>query len=217
MVSKRKHSSYSRIPRSPWPPEGNSKGVTQHTVSVWNNPYVSVILLLSLIPGKQKTFEVHFVCIALSWMRSALIHFFSRAEPNWIVYWIWNWIFIFLWSTREFEKEEKFATNYFDTTIFPSNTAAFPKDWPWKPNTIQVNQVYHQKWNVSEVIRELMFLLPMVFSIFFLGKQIPITVFLPRYPLQKSYSLDLWDIAGKSCKCSKEQKVIMFDWCVNMR
>lgn len=34
-----------------------------------------------LIPRKQKVFKVHLVCFALSWMRNALIHFFSRAEP----------------------------------------------------------------------------------------------------------------------------------------
>lgn len=169
VISKGKHSSYSWIPRSPGPPEGSSKGVTQDTESEWNNLYISGILLQSLIPGKQKTFEVHFVCIAPSWMRSALIHLFSRAEPNRIVYWIWNWIFNFLWSAKEFEKEEKIATNYFDTTIFPSNIAYFAEDCPWEPNTIQVNQVHHQKLNMWEVIWELMFL-SMVFSILFYWK-----------------------------------------------
>lgn len=145
------------------PPEGSFKG----TVPVWNNLYVSSTLLQSLISRKQKAFELHLVCIALSWMRSALNHFFSRAEPNWIVYWILNWIFIFLWSSGEFEKEQKFATSYFDTIIFPLTIALFPEDWPWKPNPIQVNQIYHQKWNVSKLICELMFLLTMSFNIFF--------------------------------------------------
>lgn len=167
MVSNGKHRSHSWISRIHGPPEGSSKGI----VSVWNNLDVSSILLPSLIPRKQKAFEVHLVCIALSWMRSALIHFFSRPEPiNWIVYWILNWIFIFLWSSGEFEKEQKFATNYFDTIIFPLTIAVVPEGWPWKPNTIQVNQVHHQKWNVSELICELMFLLTAVFNIFFSWK-----------------------------------------------
>lgn len=214
MVSNGKHRSHSRISRIHGPPEGSSKGI----VSVWNNLYVFSILLQSLIPRKQKAFEVHLVCIALSWMRSALIHFFSRPEPiNWIVYWILNWIFIFLWSSREFEKEQKFATNYFDTIIFPLTIAVVPEGWPWKPNTIQVNQVHHQKWNVSELICELMFLLTAAFNIFFLGKEIPITVFLPLYPLQKSYLVDLWDTAENSCTYSKEQKAIICEWYANKR
>lgn len=164
---------------------------------------------------KQKAFEVHLVSIALSWMRNALIHFFSRAKTNWIVYGILNWIFIFLWSSGEFEKEQKFATNYFDNIIFPWTMAVFPENWPWKLNTIQVNQVYHQKWNVSELICELMFLLTMVFNTFFLGKQIPITVFLPWYPLWKRYLLDLWDTTENSCTFLEEQKAIIFEWYAN--
>lgn len=162
-VSSGKYSPYSWISKIHGLPEGSFKG----KVSIWNNMYVSSIFLQSLIPRKQKAFEVHLVCFTLSWMRNALINFFSRAKPIWIVYGNLNPIFISLWSSGEFEKEQKFATNYFDTIIFPLTTAVFPEDWPWKPCTIQVNQVYHQKWNVSELICELIFLLTMIFSIFF--------------------------------------------------